>query len=442
MMPRHIGTVARLVTGIALIVSPLLSCARPENDTVTLRFWAMGREGEVVAELARDFERENPRIRVRVQQMPWTAAHEKLLTAHVGEATPDISQLGNTWIAEFVALNALAPLDERIAASDIISRDRYFTGIWDTNVIDSTVYGVPWYVDTRLIFYRTDLLARAGFPEPPTTWREWRTAMERIRAQGGPGRYGIFLPTNEWAPPIILGLQSGSTFLRDGDRYGAFSDSAFRRGFDFYVSMFEDSLAPVLGDQQMANLYDEFARGMFAMYISGPWQIGEFRRRLPDSLQNRWGTAPLPGPDGLASGTSLAGGSSLVVFRGSEHQEAAWRLVEYLSRPEQQVRFHHLTGNLPAVTAAWQDTVLANNRYAAAFYDQLQRVEPMPKVPEWELIVTKVFDYSEQAIRGNVPNDVVLDRLDAEVDRILEKRRWMLDRAEERRNATDTVAVR
>ena len=425
---------------LALLASA--SCAREDPDTVTLRFWAMGREGEVVAELARDFERDNPDIRVRVQQMPWTAAHEKLLTAHVGEATPDISQLGNTWIAEFVALDALAPLDRWIGTSDVVRRDRYFTGIWDTNVIDSTVYGIPWYVDTRVIFYRTDLLERAGYPAPPTTWRDWRTALERIRAQGGEGRYGIFLPTNEWAPPIILGMQSGSSFLRDGDRYGAFSDSAFRRGFDFYVAMFEDSLAPVLGDQQMANLYDEFARGMFAMYITGPWNIGEFRRRLPDSLQNRWATAPLPGPDGIASGFSLAGGSSIVVFKGSRHQSEAWRFIEYLSHPEQQVRFHHLTGNLPAVTAAWQDTALVNNRYAAAFHDQLQRVKPMPKVPEWELIVTKVFDHAEQAIRGNVPNDVVLRRLDAEVDRILEKRRWMLDRVERERPAADTVADR
>ena len=423
-------------------VLTVAACDRGDPDVVTLRFWAMGREGEVVAQLARDFERENPDIRVRVQQMPWTAAHEKLLTAFVGDATPDISQLGNTWISEFVALNALAPLNERIAESDIIARDRYFTGIWDTNVIDSTVYGIPWYVDTRVIFYRTDLLERAGYPEPPGTWAEWRTAMERIKAQGGADRYAIFLPTNEWAPPIILGLQAGSSFLRDGDRYGDFSDSTFRRGFDFYTSLFEDGLAPVLGDQQMANLYEEFAKGMFAMYISGPWNIGEFRRRMPDSLQNRWATAPMPGPEGQSSGLSLAGGSSIVVYQGSDHKDEAWRFVEYLSRPDQQLRFHELTGNLPAVTAAWEDTALANNQHAAAFYDQLQRVEPMPKVPEWELIVTKVFEYSEQAIRGDTPNDVVLDRLDAEVDRILEKRRWMLDRAERDRQGAEPVAGR
>src|SRR5882762_7763831 len=99
-----------MVWGAAAALA-LCGCARGAGEAVTLRFWAMGREGEVVQELARDFERENPGVRVRVQQIPWSAAHEKLLTAYVGNATPDLAMLGNTWVPEFVALNSLAPLD-------------------------------------------------------------------------------------------------------------------------------------------------------------------------------------------------------------------------------------------------------------------------------------------------------------------------------------------
>jgi hypothetical protein len=54
---------------------------------------------------------------IEVQQIPWTAAHEKLLTAFVGKSTPDLAQLGNTWVSEFVQLNALEPLGPRVAAS-------------------------------------------------------------------------------------------------------------------------------------------------------------------------------------------------------------------------------------------------------------------------------------------------------------------------------------
>jgi multiple sugar transport system substrate-binding protein len=104
----------------------LFGCAARETGPVTLRFWAMGREGEVVQELVRDFERENLGIRVTVQQIPWGAAHEKLLTAHVGGSTPDLSQLGNTWIAEFAALAAIEPLDAWHAASAAVPESAYF----------------------------------------------------------------------------------------------------------------------------------------------------------------------------------------------------------------------------------------------------------------------------------------------------------------------------
>ena len=89
----------------------------------------MGREGEVVSQLLPGFEKEHPGIKVEVQQIPWSAAHEKLLTAFVGEATPDIAMLGNTWVPEFVALDALEPLDARVASSKVLPRSYYFQGI-------------------------------------------------------------------------------------------------------------------------------------------------------------------------------------------------------------------------------------------------------------------------------------------------------------------------
>jgi multiple sugar transport system substrate-binding protein len=165
------------------------------------------------------------------------------------------------------------------------------------------------------------------------------------------------------------------------------------------------------------------------MWITGPWNIGEFERRLPPDMQKSWATAPLPGPSGAASGVSNAGGSSLVIFKGTAHPKEAWELIEFLSKPDIQRRFYHLTGDLPAQIDAWQDTSLVGNRYAAAFYTQLQRVRPTPKVPEWEFITSKIIDISELSIRGGLSTDRALAQLDAQVNRILEKRRWILARA-------------
>ena len=94
-----------------------------------MRFWGLGREGEVVKELVPEFERKNPDIRVVVQQIPWTAAHEKLVTGFVGGSPPDLAQLGNTWIPEFAAIGALEPLEKRISGSRAILPADYFEGI-------------------------------------------------------------------------------------------------------------------------------------------------------------------------------------------------------------------------------------------------------------------------------------------------------------------------
>jgi len=243
----------------------------------------MGREGEVVSQLMPAFEREHPGLKVEVQQIPWSAAHEKLLTAYVGDATPDIAMLGNTWVPEFAAIDALEPLDALAAKSRDAPRSDYFPGIWNTNVVDGATYGIPWYVDTQVIFYRSDLLAAAGYKQMPTTWADWRTAMQKIKSKMSPRQYPLLIPTTEWRPPVILGLQAGSPLLKDNGQYGAFHDPQFRKGFDFYVSLYHDGLAPTLSASEISNIYQEFEHGNIAMYISGPWQIGEFTNRLPKS---------------------------------------------------------------------------------------------------------------------------------------------------------------
>ncbi len=408
-----------------LAAASITGCGRTDSG-ITLRFWAMGREGEVVQELVTDFERENPGVKVIVQQIPWSAAHEKLLTSHVGGSLPDLGQLGNTWIAEFSALKALEPLDPRLTP-DGVHAEAYFPGIWDTNVMGGRPYGIPWYVDTRLLFYRRDLLREAGYDSMPGTWTEWREAMIGLKKVAGGDRFAIILPLNEWTHPVIFGLQAGSPLLTDHGTRGAFSEPPFQRAFRFYLDLYRDGLAPPVTSNEISNIYQEFARGYFSMYITGPWNIGEFKTRIPAELQDAWATAPLPGPDGAESGVSLAGGSSLVLYRSSKNKDAAWKLIEFLSRPEQQVRFYTLTGDLPARVESWRDPLFADDEHVAAFGRQLERAVSTPKVPEWELIATRVQEWTERAVRGAVHPDSAMAGLDREVGRILEKRRWLLE---------------
>lgn len=411
---------------LALLLATVAGCAREADDgTTTISFWAMGREAEVVLELLPAFEREHPGLAVEVQAIPWSAAHEKLLTAYAAGAMPDLLQLGNTWIPEFAALDALEPLQPRIDASTVVEPGDYFDGIWDTNVVAGQVVGVPWYVDTRLLYYRRDILREAGVDAAPRTWDEWAAAMEAVKRHVGPGRYAILLPLNEFEPQLSLALQQDDPLLRDDDTRGNFDSPGFRRALAFYARAFEDGWAPVLSETQVSNVWDEFFRGFNAFYLSGPWNIREFRRRAPPELADQWGTMPLPGPDGPGAG--IAGGTSLVLPRGGERADAAWQLVEYLSRPDVQRRFHALSGNLPPRRTTWSHPDLAGDPLAAAFRDQLERVRPTPAVLEWERIAQEIRLVSERVVRGGLSQDAAVRELDASVDAVLAKRRWILE---------------
>lgn len=429
--------VVRSVVRHFLVLSAFVasSCARAVGGPA-IDFWALGSEGESVEPLVREFEHAHPGAHVRLQQLPFSAAHEKLVTAVVGDATPDVAQLGNTWVPEFVALRALAPLDAPLGRSAVVDRADYFAGAWPPNVVDGRTYGVPWYVDTRVLFYRTDLLARAGVAHAPESWAEWTNAMRRVRRVQPPGGAPALLPTNEIETPVIVLQQSGAPLLRDGDTRGNFRDPRVRAAFAWYVGLFREGLAPPIATTQISNVTQEIATGRYAMYVTGPWNVADFRHWMPDSVPGagaQWATAAMPGPTGAASGTSLPGGSSLVLFRGRGHEDPvrqalAWQFVEFLSTRAAQARFARLSGDLPARASAWADAGIAGDAKFAPFAIQLRRLVPVPRVPEWEAIAERVAQAVERAGRGDATVDVALGALDTDVDAILEKRRWLRTR--------------
>lgn len=418
----------RSFAACAALLATVFACGgAPQDDALTV--WAFGHEGEAVAQLAPAFEREHPGVRVRVQRIPWSAAHEKLLTGFVGETLPDVFQLGSTWIPELAVLGALEPLGARVAASPVVDRSDWFDGAWDTSVVDGRLVALPWYVDTRVLFYRRDLLAGAGVAEAPRTWAAWEDAMAKLVASRGPERRAIAAPLTEWELPVVLALSNGATLLRDGDRFGDFRSDAFRRAFAFYLSWFERGFAARAGAAATASVHRDFAEGWFCFYLTGPWNLGEMAKRLPPELSGAWTTAPLPGPDATRPGVSLAGGASLAIRAGSPRADAAWRLVEWLSAPAQQLALHRATGDLPPRRSAWSDPALAGDPHAQAFRTQLDSVRALPRVPEWERIAARISRYAEAAIRGDLPPDAALAALDADVDAILAKRRSLLDAA-------------
>src|SRR4029079_17207769 len=245
------------------------------------------------------------------------------------------------------------------------------------------------------------------------------------RGMSRASRSSVLRPHSECEPLLVLSLQQPSELLRDNGRYGNFRSADFHRTLEFYASMFRRDWAPKMTNTQVSNVWDEFGRGMFSFYISGPWNITEFRKRMPAQLAEAGMSAPMPGPTG--PGASSAGGASLVIFSGSQSKPATWAVMEYLSRSSVQQRFYELSGNMPPRRSTWQSSTLASSPYAKAFLTQLDRVRSPPKVPEWERIAQEMRLAAERVVQGVASVDQACVALDRKTDEILEKRRWMMD---------------
>lgn len=408
----------QMMAGMTVAPLALSACARRSSSD--LEFWAMGAEAEKLGDLLAALPRAGLPP-VRVQPLPWSAAHEKLLTAYAGGSLPDLGQVGNSWIAELSAIDAIVPVPASLA--NLVAGQ--FPGVVDTNRIDGRLMALPWYVDTRLQFYRRDLFERAGFAAPPDRWDQWKAALHAVQAKSG-GGFAILLPINEYEHLTQMALSAGASLLNADGTRGAFRAPEFRRALAFYKSMFDERLAPIAGAAQISNVWNEFARGYFAVYPSGPWTIGDMKSRLPPNLQHSWATAPFPGPDG--PGRSTPGGSSLVVYKSTRKPAAAWQLITQLVAPTSQQRLQTLTGDLPPTRAVWASSGLLSDPITQAFALQLESTSPLPKVPEWEQIATEMQAVAELHVRGRMTADDAVAEMDKRADRLLEKRRWMLSR--------------
>src|SRR5664280_3060752 len=134
--------------------APAISPAAAVSGTLTV--WAMGNEGVKLKDLAATFMKDNPGTTVNVTPVDWGQAVAKLQTAIAGHQTPDVSQMGTDMMGQFAATGALEVVPANFQAST------FFSSAWNTNIVNGTVYGVPWYVETRVLYYRKDIATKAG----------------------------------------------------------------------------------------------------------------------------------------------------------------------------------------------------------------------------------------------------------------------------------------
>ena len=258
---------ARYAVKAAALLALLCFCRAQVLAGQQITVWAMGAEGKLIRQAADIFEARNPGVKIVTQAIPWTGAHEKLVTSVIGDMSPDISQMGTTWMPEFRAMNALEPLNGYMSSS--LDTADFFPGARDSNLAAGQWYGLPWYVDTRVMFYRTDLAAKAGYTKFPSDWEgfyKFSKALLKVK----PGGYAFSLPTNDWQIFLMFYWQNGGELLKGP----ALTAGSFEGAVEYLKRFFDEKLSPLEGGND-TDMLTAFESGYFPVFVSGPWMISQ-----------------------------------------------------------------------------------------------------------------------------------------------------------------------
>ena len=380
--------------------------------TGTIDVWAMGTEGEELGDFVADFEKENPDATVNVTAIPWEAAHQKLANAITTGETPDVSLIGTTWMGEFAEAEGLEPTPE-----GLVDEADFFEGAWGSTEVNDTSYGVPWYVETRVLYYRKDLAAKAGWSEAPKTWEELKAFASDLQAKGG-AEYGINLQpgqTGSWQSVLPFAWSNGAEVTNDAGSEYTIDSPEMVEALEYYKSFFDEGTAGPSRLLDPGELESGFASEEFGAFISGPWHTGlvEDAGVSPDQYE----VAPLPGTDS-APGTSFVGGGDLAVFEAADNRESAWKLVRWLTEPDVQQDWYTTMGSLPSVKASWESGEFANDPKLAVFGTQLGDALAPPAVPTWEEVAAGIDSDIEQAVKGATPVSEAVDHMQSHAESI------------------------
>lgn len=345
---------------------------------------------------ASPFQEDNPDIGLNFKVLDWGSAWTKLNEALKSGEAPDITQLETSWVAYFSRMGALADLSEEINKDEFLPQTLGSTGI----VGSGEMTAVPWFADTRALFYRIDACQKAGVDPKKDfeTWGSFKEALKklnnveidgkRLPALGMPGKYDWNVEHNY--APWIYG--AGGSFINSDFTKSTLSSKETFSGIKFYSGLAVEGLM----DKQAlamntADIETKFTNGDYAASILGSWVIDILecnKKNNGDNLIDRVGVAMLPeGPEGRFA---FLGGSSLSVFESSHNRNEAVKLIKYMTGKETQIEYCKKTEFLPVVKSAYDDPWVKENRMRKVFAEQMNYAEDYPSIPAWPPVQTYV----------------------------------------------------
>src|SRR5215207_9475036 len=337
----------------------------------------------------------------------------------------DIDVIGGDviWPAQFAANGYILDLSDRFTDTDA-----FLPGPIQSNTYDGKVWGVPWYTDAGLLYYRQDLLEQAGFSEPPKTWEELKE-MALKTAQDTGTQDGFVFQGGDYEGGVCNGLENirthGGEVLDPEDPSKVIIDSPeSAAGLATYHSMIADGVAP-----QAVSTYKEpetepaflggrsvFARNWPYMYAlaSDP----EISKLKPDQI----GITPIPVSEGNPSSSTL-GGWNFFINATSDKQEEAWEFIKFMTDPE-TLKTNAIEGSrLPPRRSLYEDQEILEKVPVARLGKEaiIDNSTPRPVSPYYSDMSLKLAEQFNAALKDEISSEQAVKTLQSELQQIVEE---------------------
>ncbi|MFC8866930.1 extracellular solute-binding protein [Streptomyces sp. NPDC057148] len=372
----------RLAVLLAAAVVTATACAPQTSDnsssgkdekTGTLRVWLFQEvnnkpKEKVVDAVLAGFEKAHDDTKVTVEYIPVETRAQRIKAAfNDPDSAPDVIEYGNTDTAGYVKDGGLLDVTGEYEAWDEAA-DTDPTARQSVTV-DGKVYGAPYFVGVRALYYRTDVFDELGL-KAPKSMDELATTAKKIRAEK-PGLYGIAVggAYTYGAMPFVW-AHGGELATGKGGSYASAVDSAAaREGIEAYTSLFGDGNCPAAKCAGMGgnDTVTAFASGKAAMAIAG-----DFSRQAVEAgeVKGKYAVVPLPGVEPGSVAPAFAGGNNIGVLKSTSHRTLAVDLMKRLASKQAQGELFDAMGFLPTFTDVRQ-RVAAEEPFVQPFVDTL-----------------------------------------------------------------------
>ncbi len=383
---RPVGLTLGLMS-LAVLLLIFGACSREAgltNPTVLVfKHGKMGSEGRIMAGLLHEFERQHPGIIVREEVLPSSSDQQHqfyAITLDSRHVPFDVMAVDTIWVQEFARAGWILPLDEILPPQE---REHFFSNAVQAAVFGQRIYGVPWYVDAGVLYYRRDLLDRYGFA-PPRTWEELvDTARTVVEKEGNPRLAGFVWQGKQYEGLVCNALEMMWAYggdLLEGSPESTAAALAFMR------SLVEDGISPrlvVTADEEMSRHF--FGSGRAVFMRNWPYAYPLYQSEGSD-LRGKVGLGPLPSASGQTA-TSVLGGWVLTIPREAAHPEEGKQLIRFLTSRASQHRLAVGIGYNPSRLDLFQDkALLAAYPWLVDLYPVLRDARPRPVTPYYLML--------------------------------------------------------